>query len=600
MAYKIPDELISQIEKSVDVVDVVSEYVQLKKQGRNYFGLCPFHGENTPSFSVSSDKQIYHCFGCGAGGNVFSFLMQIEGYTFVESAKKLAEVANIELPDEVSQMSNHAGHTDKQSQYYQIYDLLRKFYHHLLKNTKEGQEALDYLLDRGFTNDIIDKFEIGYAIDSWDFIKKYCLNKGYNEELLYETGIVVKRESDGSFFDRFRNRIMFPIKDHQGRTVAFSGRSIGASQPKYLNSPETKLFNKRTILYNFHQARVHIRKSQQVVIYEGFADVISSVRAQVENAVATMGTSLTEEQAKLIKRNVETAIICYDSDQAGIEATFRAVKVLEKYGCRTKIARVPDGLDPDDYINKYGTEKFFNDVIGASVTTMVFKIEYFRKGKNLKDEGDRLKYIEEVLEELSQITNAVEQDLYLSQLASEFSLSKHVLQGQLEKYIEKRPKNVDQVMEKQFMQPMIQSNSLLPAYQNAEKFLIAHMIRNSDVAEKVLDHLGGDFIIEEHRAIVSYIYAFYEEGNEPNISLLIQKLPHSSLRQTVSNIAMLSITDDISDKEIDDYIKAINDKKQSQKWKEKEFLRVEAERQKDYEKAAIIAKEILELKKACR
>ena len=265
---RIEDEKINQIREAVDIVDLIGEYVQLKKQGRNYFGLCPFHGENSPSFSVSTEKQIFHCFGCGAGGNIFTFLMDIEGYSFVESAKVLAEKGNVPLDVEINKDSKRSNMPAGAQQMVEAHDLLRKFYHHLLVNTKEGQDALEYLLKRGFTEETIEKFQIGYSLDSWDFVSKFLLKRGFPAEYMEQAGLIIFREKDESYFDRFRNRVMFPIMDHQGNTIAFSGRAMGDDEPKYLNSPETPIFNKSAILYNFHKARSHIRKKEQVVIFE--------------------------------------------------------------------------------------------------------------------------------------------------------------------------------------------------------------------------------------------------------------------------------------------------------------------------------------------
>lgn len=598
MGKRIPDQIVEQIQKSSDIVDVVGEYVQLKKQGRNYFGLCPFHGENTPSFSVSPDKQIYHCFGCGAGGNVFSFLMQIEGMTFIEAVAQLAERAGISLPDDALnlQQTQSTGNTEV-DQIIEVNELTKKFYHHLLLNTKEGQEALNYLLARGFTEELIHSFEIGYALRKWDFMTKFLIKRGYQAELLEKTGIVIRKE-DGTYFDRFRDRIMFPIKNHQGKTIAFSGRVLQkGEQPKYLNSPETQVFNKRKILYNFDQARLHIRKSQEAVLFEGFADVISAVKAGVQNAIATMGTSLTEEHAKVISRNVQSVIICYDSDSAGVEATFRAAKVLQQAGVVVKVAQMPEGLDPDDYINQYGVEKFKHDVIGASVTLMAFKMDYYRKGKNLQDEADQLTYIEEIIQELSQLTNRVEQELYIGQLAEEFAVSKETLKSQLKQKMASKHQVHKRAEDRLDLPPRIKERPLLPAFHNAERMLIAHMLRNQEVVERVLHEIGIEFNIEEHKAIVTYLYAFYEEGHEPNISLFLSRLPNDQIRRTVSEIAMMNISSEFNEQEIKDYITHVSKQKEMSILKEKEAERKEAERQKDYIKAAQIAMELIQLKK---
>lgn len=602
MGYRIPEETIEKIRLSVDIVDVISEYVQLKKQGRNYFGLCPFHGENTPSFSVSPDKQIFHCFGCGAGGNVFSFLMDLEGYSFSEAAVNLAKKANIDIAD----IEQPAGATQKDTEasiMIEAHELLKKFYHHLLLNTKEGQPALDYLTDRGFTREIIEKFEIGYSLNSWDFATKFLQKRGFRPETMERAGLLIKKENGGTFFDRFRNRIMFPIWDHQGKTIAFSGRVLEKSQdPKYLNSPESIIFNKSKTLYNFHQARLHIRKHQQAILLEGFADVIAANRADFPQSIATMGTSLTDDHVKIIRRNVESVIICYDSDQAGLDAALRASNMLTEAGCYVKIAKMPDGLDPDDYIKKYGEEKFKNDVIGASLTIMAFKMQYLRRGKNLQDEGERIRYIEEVVKEISFLEKAVERDHYLRQLSSEFSISLDALKQQQVQYYKAERKKKDNTSwnRNEPKAKTIVSTKLLPAYHNAERFLIAHMLRNQEIADKVQDRLQANFNIEDHRAIVTYLYAFYEEGNEPDISTFLTRLHDNHLKRVVTELAMIAVSEEITDAVISDYIKQVLNHQKLSMLKEKEDAKIEAERSKDFQRAAMIAMEIIQMKKALK
>ncbi|EIJ78905.1 DNA primase [Bacillus methanolicus PB1] len=599
MAERIAEEKIDAIRQSVDIVDVISDYVQLKKQGRNYFGLCPFHGENTPSFSVSPDKQLYHCFGCGAGGNVFSFLMEVEGLSFLESAIKLAERADIDLQIEASDVAKEKSIPKEFQQMMEAHELLRKFYHHLLVNTKEGQHALEYLLSRGFTRESIDKFQIGYSLNSWDFVYKFLTKRGFSPSLLEKAGLIIRREHDGSYFDRFRDRIMFPIFDPNGNTIAFSGRSLGADEPKYLNSPETAIFNKSKILYNFHLARRSIRKQQQAVLFEGFADVIAADHSGVANGIATMGTSLTEDHVALIRRHVQSVTICFDSDHAGIEAAYRAAAMLSEAGCQIKVALMPEGLDPDDYIKTYGVDKFRNDVIGASMTFMSFKLLYYRRGKNLQIEGERLQYIEEVLKEISMLDKAVEKDYYLRQLAAEFSLSLEALKQQVS-ITEKRIKQgKSRNMQKMHSISAIKKDQLRPAYHAAERCLIAHMLKNSDVAYKVQEMLQGNtFNIDEHQAIITYLFEFYEDGHPPDSSAFINYLKDEKLKRIATDIAMMSLNDEISDQEMTDYIKQVLNFQKMLKIKEKELEEKEAERKKDFARAAEIAMEIVQLRKS--
>ncbi|MFE4896120.1 DNA primase [Peribacillus butanolivorans] len=596
---RIEDEKINQIREAVDIVDLIGEYVQLKKQGRNYFGLCPFHGENSPSFSVSAEKQIFHCFGCGAGGNIFTFLMDIEGYNFVESAKVLAEKGNVPLDVEINKDSQRSNMPAGSQQMFEAHDLLRKFYHHLLVNTKEGQEALEYLLKRGFTEETIEKFQIGYSLDSWDFVSKFLLKRGFSAEFMEQAGLIIFREKDESYFDRFRNRVMFPIMDHQGNTIAFSGRAMGDDEPKYLNSPETPIFNKSKTLYNFHHARPHIRKKEQVVIFEGFADCISAVRAGVENSVATMGTALTDQHIQLLKRNTDQILICYDSDSAGLNAANRAVNMLQDNDFTVKVALMPDNLDPDDYIKEFGEKSFVSEVIGASLTYMAFKMHYLRRGKNVNNEGDRIQYIEEVLREISRLPNAVERDHYLRQLSSEFSLSLDALeQQQRQVFFAERKKGT-------LPQPAIQKkmtlqyeHKLKPAHHNAETKLIAHMLKSRDMTFKIQHLLGQTvFHVDEHQAIITYLYAFYEDGHEPDTSFFLTYLPDPNLRRIVSEIEMMSVNEEVTEKELTDCINQVLKYEKLLKIKEKQVEEKDAVRRSDYVTAAQIAMEIIKLRK---
>lgn len=601
MHARIAEEKINEIRQAVDIVDLVSDYVQLKKQGRNYFGLCPFHGENSPSFSVSPDKQIFHCFGCGAGGNVFSFLMDLESLSFQEAAVKLAEKANIELEISPSSVAKESSVPPEIRQMVEAHELIRKFYHHLLVNTKDGQHALEYLLGRGFTLESIEKFQIGYALNSWDFVYKFLTKRNFEPEVLEKSGLIIKRERDGTYFDRFRDRIMFPIFDKKGNTIAFSGRSLGADEPKYLNSPETAIFNKSKILYNFHLARPSIRKLQQVVLFEGFADCIAADRAGVDNGVATMGTSLTTEHVSLIRRNTDAVTICYDSDNAGIEAAYRASSLLVEAGTQVRVAMMPDGLDPDDYIKKYGEAKFTKEIIGSSMTLMSFKLLYFRRGKDLQNEGDRLQYIEKVLKEISQLDKAVERDHYLRQIANEFSLSLEALQEEQKQiYFSNKKNSRGQAISEQKKLVVAPRQPELPkkAFHNAERRLIYHMMRDPNIAHKVQDMLAGhSFNIDEHQAIITYLYGYFEDGMEPNPSHFMNYLTDDKLKRIIANIEMMSINEEITDQELSDYINQVLKHQKMLKIKEKEKEQQDAERHGDFTSAARIAMEIIQLRK---
>ncbi|MGN1400768.1 MAG: DNA primase [Bacillus sp. (in: firmicutes)] len=597
---RITEEQLNMIRSAVDIVDVVEEYVQLKKQGRNFFGLCPFHGENTPSFSVAPDKQIFHCFGCGAGGNVFTFLMDIEGYSFLEAAKELAERGNVPIEIDAPESFKHEKQSGEVKKMIEAHELLAKFYHHLLMNTAEGEEALQYLLDRGFTKETIERFSIGYSLNSWEFVGKFLSKRGFDEETLEKAGIIIRKQEEDKSFDRFRNRIMFPIRNHNGEVIAFSGRTMGDDEPKYLNSPETPIFNKSKLLYNFHQARPAIRKKTQTVLFEGFADTISAYAAGVDNGVATMGTSLTDDHIQILKKNCSEVLICYDSDNPGLEAANKTANMLFNAGFTVKVAVMPDGMDPDEYIKKYSAERFMKDVITDTFTYLAFKMRFLRRGRNLNNEGDRISYIEDVLKEIKKLPNPVEREHYLRQLSTEFSLSLDTLTEQLKVMPSDRKKRGD--AEAAVPHPsggivLQYEQKLQPAYLNAELRLIAHMMQGKEMAFKIRSFLGNNhFTIDEHQAIVTYLYGYYEESEDPDISLFLSYVPDPQLRKVITQIQMMSVSPEPGDQELKDYIQCVLKHQKLLKIREKDKDRKEAERLGDHVAAARIAMEIIRLK----
>jgi DNA primase len=603
MGTRIPEDVIGKIQKSANIVEVINEYVQLKKQGRNYFGLCPFHGEKTPSFSVSLDKQIFHCFGCKAGGNVFSFLMEIEGIPFLEAVKKLGDQANIPLP-QISDSFQQDKNTEERQKMLEGHKLLAKLYHHCLQNTKQGEIAKKYLEQRGIGLELIEKFQLGYAPESWDFATQFLKKRDFSLELMAAAGILGKREFDGKFFDRFRDRIIFPIADTQGNVIGFGGRILGDGEPKYLNSPETKIFKKSRTLYGYHLSRQGIRRKNQIILFEGNVDVIAGWKAGIDNGVATLGTSLTDEHAKIISRNAESVIICFDADTAGIDAAFRTSEILENSGLFVRVAKMPDGMDPDDYINKYGTEKFRSDVIGASLTLMSFKLQYLRKGKNLSDEGERIQYIEEVIKVISGLPKAVERDHYLRQLSEEFNLSLDaVKQQQYQTYrqIQKKKDNDRPLWHNNSRNSSsILNKPLKTAFHNAERFLLAHMLKSIDITERVENTVGGAFNIEEYSAVAAYLYSYYKEGNSPDVSDFMQRINDSKLLKIVSELAMMDINSEVTDQELNDYINKVLEFPRLQEIQLKEKEKVTAEREKNFVLAAQIAKEVLEMRRAIK
>jgi DNA primase, catalytic core len=587
---------IEEIRKSLDIVEVIGDYVQLKKQGRSYTGLCPFHSEHTPSFSVSPDKQLYHCFGCGAGGNIFTFIMEIEGMSFPEAVQLLADKAGIDLGVSLTGSNIRTPHDENRKQLLDGMELLTKFYHYLLGSAKYGEPGIKYLQERSFDSEMIKRFRIGYAMNSWNAVTHLLLKRKFSLEPMEKAGMVARRGFDNQYFDRFRNRIIFPIFNMRGQAVAFGGRTIDDQKPKYLNSPESTIFHKGNILYGYHLARQSIRKLNQVVLLEGYVDVVRAHQSGITNSVASMGTSLTEKQASALLRMADTVIVCYDSDTAGVEASFRAASMLKGNGKIVKIAKMPEGLDPDDYIRKFGGEQFKRDVIGASQTLMTFKMDYFRRKRNLSDEGDRLLYIEDVLREIITLTRAVERDHYLRLLSEEFSISLDALKRQ-ELQMYKAMQRRDQGKEQETPAFVTDRDRLAPAYEKAERTLLARMMRSREITDRVRETIGGAFTVAVYQALAACLYGFYEEGNPPDEGLFIQQIEDPVLQKKAAELSMIPMSRQAGEREIEDCINQILRHAHTAAISELEAARKKAEQQGDVTKAAQLLSETINKKK---
>lgn len=598
MANQIPKEIVEKVRKANDIVDIIGEYVQLKKKGKSFFGLCPFHGEKTPSFSVTQEKQIFYCFGCGKGGTAVNFLMEMENYSFREAIKFLADKSGISLPDTGSAIDSALPKEAQNT--LSAYEWLTKLYHHLLRYTKEGKDGYQYFKERGINEDTIDNFQLGFAPNAKAFTAEFLEKKGFNLQILAKSGILSLKENNQAI-DRFGGRVIFPIRNHLGKTVAFGGRTITGQEPKYLNSPESALFQKGRLLYNFDMAKKHIRKKSEAILFEGYMDVISAYQAGVENAIATLGTSLTESQAKLLRRYVDTVILCYDADHAGIEATYRASGLLQAAGCHVKVARLKEEMDPDSFLQTYGADAFKNEVIGNAESFMGFYMRYAKKDYNMSLENDRIQYMEQVIGQLALVESPIEQEYHLKTLSEEYNISLDALKQELQQERQRKGVYEDKRKKKRYTNSVTyayQAKKMLPAFHNAERQLITHMLRDLSIAEKVWEDIGASFNIDEHKIIATHLYAFYEEGNEADVSMFIERLQDQEIRQLVAEIALNPVHEDISNKEIDDYVRTIRDEINNHAYikKLKEEQR-NAELQKNPIEAAKIAMQIIELHK---
>ncbi|KGR90674.1 DNA primase [Ureibacillus massiliensis 4400831 = CIP 108448 = CCUG 49529] len=601
MTGKIPEQLIEQIRSQSDIVDVISEYVQLTKRGRNWFGLCPFHGENTPSFSVSQEKQIFHCFGCGAGGNAITFIMDIENIPFLDAVSKLGNRVGIQLDIQSSSIDkSSSSYSKSEENMLKAHQFAADFYHHLLLNTEDGEPALNYLLKRGFTKEDIETNGIGWSLPTWDSLSILLQREQYSLDEIVESGLIIKKENDQTYFDRFRDRIMFPIRDEFGKIIAFSGRIIhqSSNEAKYLNSPESPIFHKSQVLYNLDKARGSIRKSGQVILMEGFMDVLAANQAGIYNAVATMGTSLTPQHITKLKRLVEKIIICYDGDNAGWEAAKRASEMLHAEKLKVEIAVLPEKLDPDEYIRKYGAESF-KKILDKPHAYIAFIMMHARRNKNFQFENDVLQYIQEVLEHLVG-KSPIERDLYIKQLAGETNISEDAIYAQFRKFESDHAKTIKRNYQKdgQTIDIQTRQNKKLTATERAERLLLSHMLNRADVVDRIFVDESQPFVSDEYNAVFVRLVGFYEEHESSDYQRFLEMLDDSSLRKIVMEAALTERDPNHVEAEIADCIKQIKKHRIENEINRLIHDSQEAEKMHEHKRALEIAQKIISLRKS--
>lgn len=427
MSPRYVDHIADVVLQHCDIVSVISKYTPLKKAGRNYKALCPLHGEKTPSFVVSEEKQLFHCFGCGAGGSAIQFIMQMERLEFIEAVEALAEQCGLDLSQyEVQQANPQAG---KEIQ--KLQEIVREAAVFYLKQLQDIPNAgYSYLTGRGLTDELIREFGLGLAPDAWDHLIRYLSSKGYDSKLMEKAGLVVQREKQTGCYDRFRNRVMFPIQDGRGKVIGFGGRVLDDSVPKYLNSPESVLFDKGKTLYGFHIARKHTGEAGILIMVEGYMDVVSLHQHGIKNAVATLGTAMTSHHAGIVKRTAKEIILAYDSDSAGVKATLRGIEILDAAGIRARVVDLGDYKDPDEFIRAQGPESF-TERIQEALPGTGFILKHIAKSYNLESGYEQLKYLDEAVAVLRRVRNSVERETYILQLSQQTKKSPESIYGLL-------------------------------------------------------------------------------------------------------------------------------------------------------------------------
>ena len=501
---RISDEIIERIKSETDIVDIISETVSLKRSGRNYIGLCPFHNDKSPSFSVSQDKQIYKCFSCGEAGNVITFVMKQKNMNFVEALKYLADRVNIPLEigrGESSQV------VKKKELLYKVNNEAGRYFFSNLLNDNNSKE---YFLRRGISEQTIRRFGLGYAKDGFTNLLYYLRGKGYSQETLYEAGLVLKNEKRNTYYDRFRNRVMFPVFDIKGRVIGFGGRVLDDSKPKYLNSPETIVFHKGTNLYGLNYAIKNKIVDRYFIIVEGYMDCISLHQYGITNAVASLGTALTVNQARMLKRYADKVIISYDADFAGQTATLRGLDILRDAGFEVRVLNIPEGKDPDEFLRLNGREAFLK-LIDNAVTLIDYRLKKAAENINFRDEQSLIQYGRKVSKILAEL-DPIEKDVYIKKISETTGLKEQglydLISAEKVKKEEHTMNNLEEVRTKLYVEP---------AYLKSEKSLLKLML-NKEFYEYIINEISeNDFNLEAH----SKIFSLIKEGNEQNASNIV-------------------------------------------------------------------------------
>ena len=540
------EEIINDIRQSNDIVDVISQYVHLKRSGRNFFGLCPFHNEKSPSFSVSPDKQIFHCFGCGVGGNVITFISKIEGLNFIETVQMLAERANIQLPT-----LENSGDMQKEilkDKVYKVNEFTAEFYHQNLYKP-QAKIAQEYVKKRQLSNETLKSFRIGFS-GKFDELYQELKKQGFGEQEILESGLVNKNDR-GQYIDRYRNRLMFPICDVRGRVIAFGGRVLDDSKPKYINSPENVVYSKGRHLFGLNVAKKGDTK--KLLIVEGYMDVISLHQRGITNVVAPLGTALTEQQGWLLRKNAEQIILSFDSDEAGLKAKLRALDILPKMGCDLRVLQLEGAKDPDEYIVKYGNARFKN-VVDKALSVIEFRVKILKQDLDLENTNDKIKFLNEIAKLISQIDNTIEREVYIEKIAKEYDISKEAIYAEVNKLTYKNSKT-EKILEKPkpvITHKKVERKEATQAVKRRENTIISILL-NGDLS--IFDIIKQnikpeDFQDEVNANIAKKLYEEFEKGNS-NINGIIDELDQEEQNQITMIMA--------DDYEIDDLEKAIDD-----------------------------------------
>lgn len=548
------EQLLEEIQGKSEIVEIISGYIPLKRSGRNFKANCPFHKEKTPSFMVSPAKQIFHCFGCGVGGDVFNFVMKLEGIEFPDAVRMLAEKAGVAMPhfsrSDFERSSNAV-------QIYKINELTSGYYHDMLLKSPQGKAALAYLKGRGINTATIEKTKLGYASESWDGLIGFARERGFNPSLLERAGLVTARQ-EGGYYDRFRNKIMFPIFDLKERVVAFGARVLDDSLPKYINSPETGIYIKGRHLYGLNFSCQAAKEKDSCIIVEGYLDFLLPHQSGVSNLAACLGTSLTSYQVRLVKRYTRNVVILYDGDSAGEAASLRGLDLLVQEGVNVRVATLPFGYDPDSFVKEKGPAAF-NSIVASASELFDYKLKVLTARYDAGNSEAKTKICAEMLPTISRITDYVLRFEYIRRLSEKLQVREEALLAELKKI---KPDYTYDLSEDKLTQ-------MPPSASKAEMVIVGLMLEDSEIVASAKERLKpDDFSDEKMRKIVNEIFKIHEDGGKVKITRFITCFKDDDTTRIISEAAVL--TEGITDKQknLDDCVKRIREEKDRNRFTE--------------------------------
>lgn len=548
------DRDVREISERLDIVDIVGETVKLTRKGNRYWGLCPFHAEKTPSFSVTPDRNMFYCFGCHAGGDIFSFVMKRDNIDFREALEFLAARAGVKL----ASASGSKQGSDRRKKVIEINQAAAEFYHHILLSP-QGKPALEYLYKRGIRKETVIAYKLGYAPGEWNAVEEYLLKKGFPQEQVKSSGLIKRNENKHTFYDLFRSRLMFPIFHYNGDIVGFGGRVLDESLPKYINTPETDIYSKRKVLYGLFQAREAVRAANQVLLLEGYMDCIKLQQAGLRNCVASLGTALTQDQAGLLNRYTENVVILYDGDEAGQRETLRAIDILFAEGLRVQVVTLPGAKDPDEFLEVNGKEEFLQYIQNNKISHLEFKINRYLKEEKSLNLETRVKIVKALRNDINRLNSEIEKDYYVKILAQKLMLEANLIYREL-RAADNRPNPV-----KKNKTQISRDNIQYGNYSKDEKILAA-MLKSPKIFARIKASLGLNFFARPEYATMVNCYNRLEGSGEKKLQQLGEIMNQEGLAASYARIIFLMEDLDIDEAQISEFIRRVQAIKMEARW----------------------------------